>query len=36
MKIEFNPDPNTIRWVVLVFLIVCGVNYDKLLLLGGV
>jgi len=36
MKLEFDPDPSLVRWVILVLLIVCGVNYDKLLLLGGV
>jgi len=36
MKVEFDPDPRWFRFVVLALLIVLGVNYDKLLLLGGV
>ena len=35
MKIEFNPDPAIIKWLVLALLIISGAHYEELMLLVG-
>jgi hypothetical protein len=36
MKIEFDVDPNMVRFIVLALLITCGVNYEKIMVLAGI
>lgn len=35
MKLEFDVDPNMVRFIVLSLLIICGVKYEELMLLVG-
>lgn len=36
MKLEFDIDPNMVRFVILSFLVLCGVHYEELMVLVGV
>ena len=35
MKIEFTPNPELVKWVILALLIIGGANYDDLMILVG-
>lgn len=35
MKIEANPSPDQLKWLVLALLILAGVGHDQLLLMVG-
>ncbi len=35
MKIEFNPSPELVKWVILALLIITGANLDELMILVG-
>ena len=36
LKLEFDVDPNMVRFIVLSLLILCGVHYEELMVLVGV
>ena len=36
MKLEFDVDPNMVRFIILAFLIAIGVNYEEIMVLVGV